>query len=93
METVGRIMNNPNGCQTMAHDKSLISQKRTCKFSNLRMLERLGMLENTKKAPEFGGFFLRFIEDYKFPRNSCSRSIDSKRALKFPFPKLLAPMR
>ena len=61
METVGRIMNNPKGCQSMAHDKSLISQKRTCKFSNLRMLERLGMLENTKKAPESGGFLVLLI--------------------------------
>src|ERR1051325_6445959 len=30
---------------------------------------------------------------YRFPRASCSRSRASKSALKFPFPKLLAPLR
>ena len=30
---------------------------------------------------------------YKLPRRACSRSIDSKRALKFPSPKVVAPWR
>lgn len=30
---------------------------------------------------------------YKFPLSSCSRSMASNRALKFPLPKLLAPLR
>lgn len=30
---------------------------------------------------------------YKFPRDSCSLSSASNKALKFPFPKLLAPLR
>ena len=30
---------------------------------------------------------------YSVPRLSCSRSIASKRALKFPLPKLFAPLR
>ena len=30
---------------------------------------------------------------YKFPLAACSRSIASNSALKFPFPKLLAPLR
>src|SRR5438105_5013864 len=29
----------------------------------------------------------------RFPRRACSRSIDSKRALKFPSPKVVAPCR
>jgi hypothetical protein len=31
--------------------------------------------------------------NYKFPLDSCSRSMASNRALKFPLPKLLAPLR
>lgn len=31
--------------------------------------------------------------NYKLPRNSCSRSIDSNKALKFPLPKEVAPSR
>jgi hypothetical protein len=30
---------------------------------------------------------------YRFPRSACSRSIDSKRALKLPSPKVVAPWR
>ena len=32
-------------------------------------------------------------EAQRFPRSACSRSIDSKRALKFPSPKVVAPCR
>lgn len=36
---------------------------------------------------------LKFLIFYNVPRNCCSRSIDSKRALKLPAPKPLAPIR
>ena len=32
-------------------------------------------------------------EVQRFPRRACSRSIDSKRALKLPSPKVVAPCR
>ena len=31
--------------------------------------------------------------DYRFPRESCSRSIASNKALKLPLPKLRLPLR
>jgi len=38
-------------------------------------------------------FILELLTDYKFPLSPCSLSIASNKALKLPFPKLLAPLR
>ena len=47
----------------------------------------------TLKIPKKCKKLATFDRPYKFPLADCSRSIASKSALKFPFPKLFAPLR
>ena len=39
------------------------------------------------------GVVKRHLNGHRFPRSSCSRSMASNNALKFPAPKLFAPLR
>jgi len=50
-------------------------------------------LRNSKKNKPVHLNRLIFCLIYKLPRRACSRSIDSNKALKLPFPNDLAPLR
>lgn len=47
----------------------------------------------SKKSMSITHALFKSGENYKFPLSSCSLSMDSKSALKLPFPNEVAPLR
>src|SRR5580765_7904230 len=97
-EDDGREDRDERGTALRAHSESVsrVRRRRGSAAPLTNANGRTGLPEKPTNASAGGASPERKAKrarDYKLPRSACSRSIDSKSALKLPSPKVVAPWR